>query len=137
MKLLRILFYQTYRFFSRKKSATKAAVGARTCNFLTRLLVTLSALLIVIGYIVADINHAPISETLCVVAGVVLSLFIQFIMWWKFERHDQYLQIIENDSYDTLANRILFYIFLIGGPALVFGLFSYIIIVVAGPNIVW
>lgn len=94
-------------------------------------------MLIVIGYIVADINNFPISKTFCFVTVGVLSLFIQFIMWWKFERHDQYLQIIENDSYDTLANRILFYIFLIGGPALVFGLFSYIIIVVAGPNIVW
>ncbi len=137
MQLLRIIFYQTYRFFSRKKSTTKAAVGARTCNFLIRLLGTVSTMLIVIGYIIADINNFPISKTFCILAVGALSLYIQFIMWWKFERHDQYLQIIEDDSYDTRANRIFFYIFLIGSPVLVFGLFSYIICVVAWPNIVW
>ena len=48
-----------------------------------------------------------------------------------FGRHQRYLQIIEDGNYDTRANRIFFYIFHYGAPAImILGFISFIIVAI-------
>ena len=137
MKLLRILFYQAYHLALRHPGSKFApsANCAGICTYISLFLSLWSIIILIVGYHILSVNHlTTISLRPTIIPGaamVALSVVYDITLWLAFGRHKKYLRIIEDRSYDTRANRVFFYIFHYGAPAImILGVIYFIIVVI-------
>lgn len=121
MKLLRILFYQTYYYYKRPHIFTRYDANYRNvCDSIYGKFFIYLTMLILLGFreaLLHPIVSMPVNRymlaAMAICFGVIagMGILLHFFLRWQFKKDDRYLQIINDSSYDTPRNRRIFYVF--------------------------
>ena len=139
MKLMRILFYQTYYYLKRPHIFLryKEATFENACDFIFVILLRLSIMLWLVvwwQFVLHPIVSVSVRRNVLVglaifLCGVAVTSILLYLGYKRqIRNHDRNLQIIEDSSYDTPRNRRIFYAFYYGGNVLFFLMLIYLML---------